>query len=24
LSSIKRLKEVVKKEKPLIFFGHDI
>ncbi|MEC3437717.1 MBL fold metallo-hydrolase, partial [Bacillus cereus] len=24
LSSIKRLKEVVKKEKPIIFFGHDI
>ena len=24
LSSIKRLKEVVAKEKPIIFFGHDI
>ena len=24
LSSIKRLKEVVMKEKPIVFFGHDI
>ncbi len=24
LSSIKRLKEIVTKEKPIIFFGHDI